>query len=112
MMKRFSCILFCVICVISLASVAFAASFPITNFSYRTKAKTTRCIGEITNDSEKNYSMAIFKLSLYDNNGVLMDVADISIRDFTAGSTRSWEAICMAPLTGIAKYKVHLEMGM
>jgi len=108
-MKRLYCVLFCVI---YFASVAFAASYPIKNFSYRTTSISTRCIGEITNDSNKNYKIAIFKLSLYDKNGVLMDVADISINNFAASSTRSWEAICMTPLRGIAKYKVHLEVGM
>lgn len=94
------------------ATAALAAKFPIKNFSYRSSMTGTRFIGEIINDSKNDYSTAVFKLSLYDKDGKLLDVADILISNFPAGSTKSWDADCLETVNGIASYKVQFETGM
>lgn len=113
-MKRLV-MMFAVILVALLALPSLAAEkFPIFNVSFESNSMGTRFIGEIRNDSGKAYENAIFKISVYDRDGKLLDVLQAALFDFQKGMTDSFEAYSTKKITNpdLSKLKVKLEMGM
>ena len=67
---------------------------------------------EVLNNSGKSYSLAIFIISVYDENERLIDTGHINISNFGNGSTKSYTAILIkASAADIKKYKVQYENG-
>ena len=48
-------------------------------------------IGEITNNSGKDYYLATFKISLYGKNGGLIAIQEFGLFDFANGTTQSFD---------------------
>lgn len=107
-----------VLSVILVLAFAFGATgaekFPVNNASFENNEIGTRFIGEITNNSGKNYEQAVFKLSVYDASGKLLDVLQFVMNGFRNGDTDTFEAISMKvlPSPDISKLRVKFEMGM
>jgi len=89
--------------------------FPYKNVSFTEVGFVTAVIGEITNNSNKNYSMANFLLSIYDKGGKLIGTGDIYINNFLTGQTKTFKAATM-PITmdasKVSKYKIQFESGI
>jgi len=69
-------------------------------------------VGEVLNNSGRSYSLAIFIISVYDENEQLIDTGHINISNFGNGSTKSYTAILIkASAAEIKKYKVQYENG-
>ena len=63
--------------------------------------------GEITNKSGKNYRLAKFKLSIYDDRGVFLKEEEFSIPDIPNESTESFESMIVGlPSAFISKYEI------
>lgn len=74
----------------------------------------TRCYGEITNKSGNSYTLAFFKVSVYDLNGKLLAVGDIMISNLPNNDTVSFDAIIKddGKIKGQYKYKIKFASGM
>ncbi len=92
---------------------AFAEDkFPLKNVSYTVNDLGTEFIGEVTNNSGTSYTMASFKLSVYDADEKLLDVVDIVINNFEDGQTRSFNGISMKQISEISRFKLQFEVGI
>jgi hypothetical protein len=70
-----------------------------------------KAIGEITNNSGKSYDGAMFKISFYDKNGVLVSIGDILILSFRNGQTKSFDVLVEGNHSKIDGYKIDFEGG-
>ena len=68
-------------------------------------------IGEIRNDSGRDYSLANFVLSIYDPSGRLLDTAYINVSSFRAGQTKSFRAMA-GRVPDQVRYKIQFENGL
>ena len=71
-----------------------------------------KVMGEVTNNSGKNYTLANFVVTLYDENGGLIDTGYANVSNLADGETKSF----MAPILGLSddqvdKYKMQFENG-
>ena len=67
-------------------------------------------IGEIANNSGKDYSFAMFKISLYDTNNRLLGIGNIVIPNLGNGQKKSFETMIEVEMSAIDKYKIDFEM--
>lgn len=74
-------------------------------------AGTLRVVGEMINRSGKDYEAVIFKISVYDAQGRLLDASDFAINAFARTETRSFEAYVDADLDAIDKHKIQFDLG-
>ena len=65
--------------------------------------------GELTNNSAKNLRQADFVILTYDAGGKLINSAFFSIRNFMAGTTRSFQTTIQANVKHISTYKIELK---
>ena len=88
-----------------------AAAFVYDNVSFKQGVLGTRCLGEITNRSGRDYGMAQFTLSVYSADGALLDTSPIFIQTFATGQTKTFDEGVEAPLDKVGKYKIQFESG-
>ena len=72
----------------------------------------TSVIGEIINDSSTSYSMASFKISLYDKSENLIGVGAAIIMNFEIGQTKSFQSVVEVDRSFVAKCKIDLETAL
>lgn len=87
--------------------VSVAGGFEVNNFIYRTNAfGWAEFLGEITNNSGKDYDMAIFTLSIYSEDKKLIDAPTFIIHNFANGSTVTFGAASTQKLPDKILYKI------
>ena len=87
--------------------------FFYSNVSISTGMLGTQCLGEMTNNSDRDYTFVNFIVSVYDENEKLIETADIIISNFTKGDKKSFEALLIdSQASQIASYKIQFENGM
>ncbi|HCC07267.1 MAG TPA: hypothetical protein DEP72_03745 [Clostridiales bacterium] len=69
-------------------------------------------IGEMTNTSGKDYDYAFFTLSVYDENGALLETSSINIKNLKNNETKSFSSILQTDKIKIKTYKIQFESGM
>ena len=73
----------------------------------------TQCLGEMTNNSGRDYTLANFIVSVYDENEKLIETAYINISNFAKDDKKSFEALLIdSQASQIASYKIQFENGM
>jgi hypothetical protein len=71
-----------------------------------------QALGEITNESGKNYQSAIFILSVYNKNEELLDTAYIDISNIPNGVTKSFQTFLLnTSIDQVSFYKIQFEIG-
>ncbi len=69
-------------------------------------------IGELTNNSGKNFNAASFVMSLYDKDDRLLGSNYIILNNFTNGQTKTFNTIILdTDYKSVAKYKIQFENG-
>jgi hypothetical protein len=69
-------------------------------------------IGELTNDSGKNYDTILFVMSLYDKDGKLLGSNYINLNNFMNGQTKTFDTVILdTDYKSVAKYKIQFETG-
>lgn len=68
--------------------------------------------GEMTNESRKDYQLVNFTLSLYDNDGKLLEVCYINMSNIFSGDTKSFTAYFDTLISEISSYKIQFENGI
>ena len=84
------------------------ARFSFRNFRYKGDGDF---IGEMVNDSGQPYQAVYFTLSVYDENGGLIDTGAISISNFEAAQTRSFD-VYVEGVPSRFTYKLDFENGL
>ena len=71
-----------------------------------------RAIGEIANRSGKSYDLASFAITVYGENGEVLDVGYINVTNFAAGQTRTFEVNFLEPSARrMKRYRIQFESG-
>jgi hypothetical protein len=93
--------------------VPAGSGFYYSNVSFKTGMLGPECVGEITNSSGRDYQIANFILSVYDQNGRLLETAYINVSNIDSGVTKSFQAFLLSTsMNEVAKYKVQFENGL
>jgi hypothetical protein len=97
---------------VGLVGTAAGHGFYYSNISFRSyiEGETSRLIGEIRNDSTKDYRTVIFKLSVYDKEGILLDTSDLLVDNIGQGQTKTFEAFIDVVPNAIARYKIQFDI--
>ena len=66
-------------------------------------------IGEMTNNSGKDYSYAHFTMSIYDKDNNLLDIGNILICNLKNKQTKSFKTLFSVNYSLIRKYKINFE---
>jgi hypothetical protein len=86
--------------------------FDSKNVIMRSEFGVLRVVGEVTNKSGRGYSMANLRVTLYDNNGKLIDTGNAIVSNIANGQTKSFEAPFVGVTTSqVDKYKIEFENG-
>ena len=89
------------------------SGFFYSNVSISTGMLGTQCLGEMTNNSDRDYTFVNFIVSVYDENEKLIETADIIISNFAKDDKKSFEALLIdSQASQIASYKIQFENGM
>lgn len=131
-MKRISLFIKIILWIIFISSVNFSNASDITsikntshkqkiqagkgfyysNISLKKHENRTECLGEISNNSGRNYAMAIFRFSVYDDIGKLIGAKQIMIQNIENGMTKSFsEDFYKISSNIIVGYKIQYETG-
>ena len=87
--------------------------FFFSNTSIKKGPMGTRCIGEMANESSKDWTLVNFVVSVYDNDGALLETAYINMSNFKKGAKKSFQAFLInSTVDQIASYKIQFENGM
>jgi len=86
--------------------------FAFQNVSLRQNEIYIKIIGEVTAKSE-SYNQAVFKLSLFDSSGKLLETVDFVVHNIKKGETKSFDAITTAQIdvSKITNYKIQFDFG-
>lgn len=83
------------------------------NVSFKSGMLGNQALGEITNESGKNYQLANFILSVYNKNEELLDTAYINISNIPNGVTKSFQAFLLnTSIDQVSFYKIQFENGL
>ena len=86
--------------------------FSYKSVSFKSGMIGNQALGEITNESGKDYQLANFILSVYDSNEQLLEAVYINISNIPNGVTKSFATFLLNTSTSeIASYKVQFENG-
>src|SRR5205823_565495 len=70
-------------------------------------------VGEVTNNTGKDYQTTMFTLTIYDASGALVDTAGFVVNNFSNGRTKSFEALApRVPPDKAKKYKIQFDQGI
>lgn len=98
---------------VSPSSITATKGFECKNVRFRDSYGDAEAIGEIANNLGKSYGIAILKMSIYDQNGNLLGIANIIIPNFEDGQTKSFDTTFPEVNSNlISKYKIDFEVGM
>ncbi len=86
-------------------------SFECKNVTYENTSTGSEFIGEITNVSGQNFSLANFTLSVYSANNKLIDVLHFRIKNFGNGMTKSFHALSTKKLPPNTRFKIQFDSG-
>ena len=89
-----------------------SGGFVYKNIKFKSSMGMIKAIGELTNNSGTDYSLANFIISVYDENGSLIGSGYINISNFLEGQTKTFNALIDAPISEIKKYKIQFENGI
>lgn len=87
-------------------------------FSYKNVKLTksmgmVKVMGEMTNDSGKNFKAASFIITFYDRKGRLLETGDILINSFSSGQTKPFNAyIENLNYESVHRYKIEFDFGI
>ena len=88
-------------------------NFDFKNVVLRSEFGALRVIGEVTNKSGKDYTLANFGVSLYDEDGRLLDTGAAIVSNLANGQTKSFEAMFLGIQSSeVDKYKIDFENGL
>ena len=83
------------------------------NVSMSSQLGTAGVIGEMGNRSGRDYQLANFVISVYDENGSLLATGYTNISTFSNGNTKSFQAFFPGvAVNQIKKYKIQFENGL
>jgi hypothetical protein len=88
-----------------------SGGFIYDNVNLKTSYGTTEVIGEMTNNSERNYQIANFIISLYDESGSLLGTGYINISNFSNGQTKTFRGMLSGTYPNASKYRIQFENG-
>jgi|SaaInl7_200m_RNA_FD_contig_31_2290623_length_642_multi_8_in_0_out_0_1 hypothetical protein len=87
--------------------------FFFSNTSIKKGPLGTQCIGEMANESDKDWTLANFVVSVYDADGALLETAYINMSNFKKDAKKSFQAFLVnSTVDQIASYKIQFENGM
>jgi hypothetical protein len=90
-----------------------SSEFQFTNVKLRYEFGMLRVVGEGTNRSGEDYSVANFVVTLYDKNGELIDSGHAIISNFKNGQTKTFEApFINVTSSQVNTYKIEFENGL
>lgn len=95
----------------AMAPAASDGQFVATEVSVRNSSLPgiTEIQGRLANNSGRNLSIAVFKMSFFDADDKLIGAADIMMQDFKAGETATFDAMTDTDFAGWARYEVRLD---
>lgn len=82
------------------------------NVKFKSSFGMMDVIGEMTNTSKNNYTIANFVISIYSTSGELLDTGNIIISNIGSGQTKSFDGIFTTVPGGQFKYKIQFENGL
>ena len=86
--------------------------FYYKNVSFKSGMIGNQALGEITNESGKDYQLANFILSVYDSNEQLLEAVYINISNIPNGITKSFTTFLLnTSISEIASHKIQFENG-
>ena len=91
-------------------------SFPLYNVTFKRKGegKWVFAQGEIENNTNKDYSTALFRISVFDKN-MLIWTGPMKINGFRKRQTKSFEILMEGfdhyAIAGISRYDIYFESG-
>ena len=88
-----------------------ANDFTYKNVSVKSKNGYVELIGEVTNNTGKDFTIANFVVSLYGENSSLLAVGSISMSNLAHGQTKSFRSIVEADHSKMKEYKIDFENG-
>jgi hypothetical protein len=71
-----------------------------------------KVLGEVTNNSGKNYGLALFQVSLYDEENQLIEVCIVRIEPFLLGETKSFVGDLSSDRSLIKRYRIAFDGGL
>ena len=86
--------------------------FYYKNVSLQSDQYELGCIGEIINKSGHNYTLVNFIISVYDDNGKLLDTSFINVSNIKNNETKSFLTYLKVKAEAIKKYKIQFENGL
>lgn len=105
-MRTLSVICIVLTTILACGTIIAEETFPFENASFTSNEYGSECIREVTNNSETSYTVAMFKLSIYDKDGELLDVIDVVINNFATGQAKSFKGISMKPMPEASRVKL------
>lgn len=85
--------------------------FYVKNVTFRHDYGMLNIIGEMSNNSGINYTLANFIISLYDDDGNLLGIGYINISNFLNGQTKAFNGLAQVGERAKYKYKIQFENG-
>lgn len=85
--------------------------FEYKNISFKDNGNYIKVIGEITNNSGKDYKVANFMISVYNNEGNLVSTGYANISNLSNGQTKSINTLIEGQRSKVSKYKIQFENG-
>ncbi len=97
----------------SIVDKKFAGNgFYYKNVSFKSSMIGNQALGEVINESGKDYQLANFILSVYDSNEQLLEAAYIPISNIPSGVTKSFTTFLLNTSVGeIVSHKIQFENG-
>ena len=89
------------------------SGFFYSNTSITAGPLGTQCVGEMTNNSDRDYTLVNFILSVYAGNEELLGTAYINISNFAKGDKKSFQGFLIEiKKSQIASFKIQFENGL
>jgi len=85
--------------------------FIYDNISFRDFVGMTEIIGEMTNDTGQDYSLANFMVSVYDDEGKLLATSYINMMNFEHGETKTFTGLVDINVGQVKQYRIQYESG-
>jgi len=108
-MKRafIAMVLIAVIC-----GVAFGASFDLKNVSMKEKGQWTEILGQVVNNSGKDYKVIYLRLNVYDKYGNKLLASElVGFQNFMKGQTRTFSELFHETWKETIKVEVEFSSG-
>lgn len=84
--------------------------FTISNVSFNSYVGMTKVIGEVKNNTDKNFSFATFIVSVYDGDK-LIATGNIIISNISNDQKKSFEGLIDVPFNAFDNYNIQFETG-